>query len=1840
MPPKRTPVKKMPDPAEDGELRALFLNRGAAQRNVSRIQTILEQVEADNVELTSAKIKVYQRSVENAHTEYTRFHQQIIATSPSDGLEEQEECYLKFLDLYEEVSVLLESWSEKLNAPATQQPPCATTNQQPIIVQSQSFRAPLPTFDGRYEAWPRFKAMFQDLMQRSSDSDAVKLYHLENSLKGEATGVIDLETLQNNNYQRAWDILEERFGNKRLIVESHILGLLNMKRMGKKSSKDLRSLIDECTRHVENLVKLGQPLLGMSELLVVTVLTRALDDQTRELWEASIDQTELPEYEQTIEFLKQRCVILERCEKSAPIVSPNPKVSNQKPPGSKLAPSKTSHAAAVTSEYMCDFCSGQHQNYKCSNFLKMSVDQRQAKVKEVNLCFNCLRKGHRGAACSSDKSCSKCSKKHHTLLHFEREKPEVKPTDAPKTPEGKPVPAVQPVNTSCSSSIPPPGKQVFLMTAMVNLTAKNGQVHRVRALLDSGSQINVISESVVQRLKLPKQPANVPVIGVGGNKSKMHHKVVVRMTSNYSDYAVNVECLTTPKVAGTVPPVSVNIDTWNIPPGILLADAAFYCPNEIEMLIGAGLFFDVLKQGQIKLSSTLPTLYETQFGWVVAGTYDDQADDRPVCANVVVNDGLEECLKRFFDQEEIVEPAMTSTEEERFEEHFKQTYRRDDTGRFVVQLPFRDSVSQLSNSRSLAMKRFLLLEKRLAKNPELKNQYTEFIDEYRALGHCREIQEDEDPPGTQAYYLPHHCVLKPSSSSTKLRVVFDATAKASGLSLNDVLMTGPNSQSELFTIVMRFRTHPIVFSADVSKMYRQVLVDPSQTRYQRIFWRNNPSEALKVFELLTVTYGTSSASFLAVRSLIQLARDESTNYPTAAEIILDDSYMDDILSGADSVNEAIKLRSDIEELMLKGGFPVRKWCSNSEELLDSVPEEDREKLVPIHDSSANQAIKALGLMWDPRRDLFLFCQSADTTNPGAVVTKRRVLSQIARLFDPLGLVAPVIVEAKMIMQCLWASKLGWDDTLDDELLQRWNTFRTSLDHITDLEIPRCVVDTEREVLEIHGFADASKSAYGACVYIRCVRRDGSAVAHLLCSKSKVAPLREMTIPRLELCAALLLAKLVAKVAPTLKLSFDEVKLWSDSKIVLAWINKPLDRLQVYVRNRVAQIKHLTDRYQWSYVNTLNNPADIVSRGMPPDLLKQCSLWWSGPTFLSTTEYEVEAITEIPECEIPELREVIIANPAIESEPVFERFSSFTKLQRVLAQVVRFVRLVRTPKEQRMLSSALTVQDMRRAEISIVRILQQSELHEEIQSIQRGNFPKRMANLQPFIDDEGLLRVGGRLQNSKLPFEAKHQLLLPRKHRVTEMLIRKYHEDRLHEGQSGLLAAIRQKFWLTNARSAIRKVIHDCVKCFRTKPRSIQPLMGVLPEARVTEHAPFELTGVDYAGPILVKEGKRKPKVVKAYISLFVCLSTKAIHLELVSDLTSDAFLAALDRFINRRGLVRKLFSDNGTNFVGALKELRHLRDMFNDQVERNKINDFLIGREVEWDFIPPRSPNFGGLWEAGVKIVKSHLTRTLGNTTLTFEQLSTVLTHIEAIVNSRPLYSTSDDPNDPQPISPAHLMLGRPMEPVIKPSYLDVPANRLTKWQYLNQMRDHFWKKWSREYLSTLQSRAKWTKKQPNVRVDTVVLLAEDNQPAQTWKLGRIIAVYPGKDGIVRVADVKTTTGVYRRAVSKLAPLPLQETDEQQSSKLELHSNGRDYVRAHALPMKAAACEAVRALTPINASDSSSTTDAALTHSPEPTEQKLPALRESECCELQTLSSAADRCRSRHHHHHHLSLAW
>ena len=443
----------------------------------------------------------------------------------------------------------------------------------------------------------------------------------------------------------------------------------------------------------------------------------------------------------------------------------------------------------------------------------------------------------------------------------------------------------------------------------------------------------------------------------------------------------------------------------------------------------------------------------------------------------------------------------------------------------------------------------------------------------------------------------------------------------------------------------------------------------------------------------------------------------------------------------------------------------------------------------------------------------------------------------------------------------------------------------------------------------------------------------------------------------------------------------------------------------------------------------------------------------------------------------------------------------------------------------------------------MRLVQHLEMPEEVALIASEKPSRRLGALDPMLVD-GLLRVGGRLENSRLPYDARHQILLPNKSPVCELLIRDMHLENLHLGPSGLLSLLRQRFWLVNAKSTIRKVLGKCVTCFRFRPSCMQPLMGRLPEARVVPSPPFSRTGVDFAGPIFVKVGLRKSVRVKAYICIFICLATKAIHLELVSDLSSAAFVAALQRFVSRRGLVEEIHSDHGTNFAGAKSDLHDLYLMFQDDQAKGKINEFCSAREIVWKFIPPRSPNFGGLWEAGVKSTKTHLRKVLSNACLTFEEFYTVLTQIEAVLNSRPLFAHSSDTHELSALTPGHFLIGRELVAIPEPTLENVPVNRLNRWKYLQSLREHFWRRWSNEYLNTLQARSKWTKDSPNVTPGLIVVVKEDNLPPQSWKLGRVVKVYPGKDLVVRVVDVQTATGVYRRPVSRLAPLPIQDNDD------------------------------------------------------------------------------------------------
>jgi hypothetical protein len=446
---------------------------------------------------------------------------------------------------------------------------------------------------------------------------------------------------------------------------------------------------------------------------------------------------------------------------------------------------------------------------------------------------------------------------------------------------------------------------------------------------------------------------------------------------------------------------------------------------------------------------------------------------------------------------------------------------------------------------------------------------------------------------------------------------------------------------------------------------------------------------------------------------------------------------------------------------------------------------------------------------------------------------------------------------------------------------------------------------------------------------------------------------------------------------------------------------------------------------------------------------------------------------------------------------------------------------------------------------IVKSIQKRSFAEEYHQLSTGGGIEKnstIRNLSPFLDENGVIRVGGRIRNANLAYNQKHPVLIPKNHNVTEAIIRHFHVKNLHSGTQSTLASIRQQYWPIAGRNKIKQIIHKCISCFRAKPIIAQQKMGDLPVKRLEPARPFINSGLDYCGPILIKthRGRGKQKTIKAYVCLFICLSTKAIHIELVSDLTADTFLDALKRFVSRRGTVKSIISDNATNFIKANKDLIDLHQFFQNSEISRKLVTTLSNENIQWKFIPPRTPNFGGLWEAGVKSVKFHIKRVVGETVLTYDELYTLLTRIEACLNSRPLVPMSNDPNDLTAITPGHFLIGEALTAPLEPDLTELKINRLSRHQLLERLRQHFWKRWRTEYLSYLQGRTKWQSPSPSLQPGDLVLLVEDNVPPLCWPLGRIQQVHPGSDGNVRVVTVKTNTGTYKRGVRKVCVIPIE----------------------------------------------------------------------------------------------------
>ncbi|KAL0860149.1 hypothetical protein ABMA27_010456 [Loxostege sticticalis] len=1327
---------------------------------------------------------------------------------------------------------------------------------------------------------------------------------------------------------------------------------------------------------------------------------------------------------------------------------------------------------------MCDNFIHEHL-YKCPAFSNLSPSDRFKSVKQLDACINCLSSKHKANVSQSKSRCKVCQNKHHSLLHFNNRNTHSSNTQVPSGLSA--VARTVPGSTSASSAppsqrvmitdksasaqrsfshaSPPPvplsqsyaqapdsmrddvtravyhsapqcnasiaasvdnanclnafkqqcttNTTVLLSTAAVIIRdAIDNSEHLVRCLLDSGSQINFITSECCKRLGLTYFFSDTPSVkGIGGTEKPVKGSVHFQFASRFnSNVLYNVNSLVVDEINDNLPTAPVDISALSYLQGLPLADESFGTPGRIDVLIGASLFPHLLLPRVVSSNSSAPPAVQTVLGYVIMGTVPALPTRRNkaslACCSYLSQppdaDTLETALKKFW---QVDEAPSASTSIHRPQSAIRtqvdtlwRAYRRVYFGKLA----------------RYCEETLFFLEKKLESRPELHTAYNDVIREYVDKDYLSPAPLASSEVSRPDYVIPHHAVVRLDKTTTRLRSVLDASSKTSSdISLNDILHSGPNLQGDLFTILLNFRLFAMALSADCRQMFLQIGVRESDRRFQRIFYRFSMNDPLVLYRFNRVCFGLKSSPYHALRTIQQLIEDDGHTFPLASAVASDCLYMDDIVFSELLEPRAVQVAHELIQLFRGGQFDLVKWTSHSQAQLE-------------FDKSVEQ--KVLDLRWCKSSDCFEFLISA----PPDTCT---ILTAVARLWDIMGFVAPVLF-AKLLIKELWLLKLDWDDEPPRHIKNIWHSFRAALPLLNNFKMPRHLGLFENCILRLIGFSDASERAYGAVVYAHITRNDED-IVQLVCAKSKVSPVKPLTIARLELCGAELLSKLLRRVYDTYdpRYKVTSIHAFTDSKVTLCWINSSPHRWQTFVANRIVRIVDNVPAERFYHVAGTENPADCLSRGLTPDKFIEHPLWLHGPAWAKRdpSEWPINKITDLGSDSIPEEKVHAHPVPCLNSDSLLlalaERTSSWTKLLRVIVFVYRFMK--KLPRR----NSNVTASDLEFAENILLCHVQKKYFFKDFANLKDNKCcSPALIKLKPFLDND-LIRCGGRLSYSAETYNTKHPVVLPRRDRIVELLIDYYHKKYLHAGPELTLSLLRHKYWILSARRIIRYRIHKCNACHRYKPRPQSlPIMSDLPNFRVTAAIKaFSHTGCDYAGPIqYVPIRARGAKSRKGYLCVFTCMTTRAIHIELATDLATVSFIAALKRFLSRRGPVQCLYSDNATNFRGANSYLRSLYD-FLDKEYRPRFEEELAEHRIKFLHIPSASSHFGGCWESMIKTVKTHLYYAIGQQLLSYEELVTILTQIECLLNSRPLTALSSDPSEPTALTPSHFLHTLPL---------------------------------------------------------------------------------------------------------------------------------------------------------------------------------------------------------------------
>ena len=1516
------------------ELKKKILERSGFRVYVRKVMnTVKELLDDGGVENNRAKLESLKINLEKQQRELESLDQEIAKLLEADAIEKEilERC--EFEAALQEIISLVSSHlsvKESKNSEEQMLTP-APLSPASIIQQEASQNSPkankaklpkltLPKFAGDPTKWTTFWDSFNSGIHSNEELNEVdKFQYLKSLLEGCAAETISGLPLTSSNYKHAVDLLRKRFGSKQIIISKHIEMLMQLPKITDSSDlKQLRQLLDKTESAVRSLQGIDISIDTYGTFLTPVIMAKIPQELRLIISRGMSDEWDL---DTLIKSLSEELQIRERCA-LGPVAEKGRSKEKQEVGYFRYGQNKRPSAGPATSstlfshnerpppskEMWCTFCNGPHPSNKCA--VVTEPEARKRILRQKGRCFGCLKSGHVSRDCQA--RCYRCGGKHHVSLCCTQN------CFLPRQSRG--TSQEQTVSTNLYFTQDVKNKCVLLQTARAWVRNPNGiNSCNVRILLDSCSQKSYVTMRLRNKLGLPSIGNETVLIKTfGNNEASLKKCDIVQFALECQDQlTVFVNAYEVDLICGPITNQTVAVAQQSYPhlQGLPLADCSHGDEElEVDIMIGADYYWSIVQNHVVRGEPHGPVAVRTRLGYVLSGPVNVPGASQQTSVNVSYTMKTESCivkehldpedvslkeeLGRFWDYETL--GIKGKEEEDEFYENYLKKVRFNGN-HYEVSLPFRDEHPTIPDNYLLARNRLSSSLKRLRSKPELLQQYDNVIKEQLNCGVIELVdksKEEQVHPGT-VHYIPHKEVVKEDRTTTKLRIVYDASAKICGEpSLNDCLLPGPALTPLIFDILLRFRLHKVALIGDLEKAFLNVGVTPEQRDFLRFLWvddvnSSNPEVISLRFSRLV--FGLVCSPFiLNVTLRNHLLKYENID-PEFVHNVIRSLYVDDFASGKSSVKDCFELYRKLKTRFQEGGFNMRKWASNDQELnqliekeeamqlsrleqfseitsastsFDKIEDHDCSKVTSKNATCEETIIKVMGVPWDRIEDSLKYdLNNFAKQTPDDTLTKRKLLSTTARFYDPLGLLSPVVLPFKCMFQEICQLKIGWDEALPESLSSNWKELTEDMKRVSSITIPRCILDgieaEEVTSIQLHGFADASKSAYGANVYIRVSTIDVCS-SSLLTSKTRVAPLKGDTIPRLELMAALTLANLMTAVYEALvcTVKIDAVYNWIDSQIVWWWIQGESKQFKQFVQNRVKKIRSLWSKEHWMYCPTELNPSDIASRGAKSSEIVSNDLWWKGPPFLVKLEDEWPnvpnngiSVGTVPEEATKELRKgnsseissvlnvTVEAHQCISEVIQADRFSSISKLIRVTALVLKFIkRIKRSPR---------ILPDITVEETNVVKNLWYKHVQTKLEESEKSS--STWEQLGVFKDEDGVLRCKGRIHNSSLPYSAKFPVLLPRKQHFTKLVIKQSHENVNHNGVGETLAEIRAQFWIIKGRQAVKDMLSKCVTCKKIQGRAYSsPPTPPLPSFRVSDDLAFSKVGVDFAGPLYVK----------------------------------------------------------------------------------------------------------------------------------------------------------------------------------------------------------------------------------------------------------------------------------------------------------------------------------------------------------------------------------------------------